>query len=205
MTSIVELKGYNNEGHHLYTVDGEEYIDINDEINNMRAQRPNDEIKVDEAINNYGTKSGKTKEEINKLHSLMNSIIERFIKVFKRDKQLKYNVGFNIWIHLNKLMNPYDKKNILPTEYYYDLLKIDEYLRINDPTGIKFNVGNLSPSEEWCEFKSPIEFVLSLLEIILNIKIDIEMCPQFINVESKDLRVINGEYSWVTNFIYNPN
>jgi hypothetical protein len=129
-------------------------------------------------------------------------LFDLFIKSFQKDNKLEINAGYSYWAYLERINNPYDKNYILTDEYHRILSKIDRKNR-NNPT-IKFNVRDSRPSIEWCEFKSPIEFIVSLLEIVLNIKISIKIDNQYISRHSKRLKAINGEYSWITTLIYNP-
>ena len=178
-----------------YEVSIEQFIEI-------RKERPNDNISWIEVIHNYGIYSKKTEEERKKLIDLMIFVFDLFIKSFQKNNKLEINIGHSYWHHLKKINNPYDKNNLLTDEYYRILYQKDKK-QLNN-SSIKFNVRDSRPSIEWCEFKSPIEFIVSLLEIVLNIKISILIDNQYISRHSKRLKAINGEYSWVTILIYNP-
>lgn len=173
-----------------------------EQFQEFRKERPNDNISWIEVIHNYGRYSKKTEEERKSLIDLIIFVFNLFIKSIQKDKKLEINIGHSYWLHLKKINNPYDKNNILTDEFYRILYQKDKK-QLNN-SSIKFNVHDSRPSIEWCEFKSPIEFIVSLLEIILNIKITIKIDNQYVSKHSKVLKEINGEYSWVTTLIYKP-
>lgn len=181
-----------------YRVNGENitYLLSIDDFKNLHNQRPNDIITFDNVILSYGSNSPKSLEleELKLLHQFFFGVIDSFNSFLKKENRKSiFNVGYQYWIYLGKKDKPYNSRYLLTNELFEDWLNKSK----DNPK--YFPGASISPSKEWNENKEPIMFLLTILELIYNIKLDISITLTTVSKDDQTPRVFNdGNYSWNT-------